>query len=102
MDERTLEAATATTQRYEADACEHVKNGIKTYRVVVLGREPLTIEAANAEQRGVKMAAAGIDLIEDKWAAGYYDGNFEGNRRFQICGNHVDAREELRKLLRRR
>lgn len=98
MDERTLEAATATTRKYEADACKQATSGTKTYRVVVLGREPLTIQAVNAEERGAKMAAAGIDLIEDDWAAGYLD----DDRRLQICGNNAEARVQLQKLLRRR
>lgn len=98
MDERSLEASAATTLRFADDACEHIKTATKTYTVFVVGLEPLTIEAVNAEERGNKMAEAGIDLVLDKWAAGYLD----AERRLQICGNDVDARGELRKLLRRR
>lgn len=99
MDDRTLEAAAATIQRYEADACKQATSGTKTYRVVVLGLpEALTIKAANAEERGAKMAEAGIDLVLDSWAAGYLD----DHRRLQVCGNDAEARAQLHKLLRRR
>lgn len=99
MDDRTLEAAENTTAVMTAASIAESKDRVKTYTVIVIGRtEPLTIQAVNAEQRGAKMSAAGIDLVEDDWAAGYLD----GDRRFQICGNNAEARTQLQKLLRRR
>lgn len=98
MDNRTQETAAATTEKHNNDVCVLVLTAVKTYHVVVLGREQLPpIEAVNAEERGHKMARAGIDLIEDKWAAGYLD----DNRQLQMCGNNAEARKQLRELLRR-
>lgn len=100
-DERTFVTAQAETERQRDLAIEHSRNDVKTYSVIVLGRnddQPFTITAINREERAEKMSEAGISLHSDNWAAGYID----INRQLQIAYNNDEARRLVAEHLRRR
>ena len=94
MDESRLQAAEATEQRGINQAIAYGRR-LKTYTILVLGREPFTIEAVDAQGRADKMVAAGINPQRDKWAAGYVD----DHRALQICGTDGEAKQLLQKYL---
>jgi hypothetical protein len=102
MDERAFESSLVTTDRQRQQAIDYLQRQ-KTYEVVVLGEknapdEWLTIKACDSDERVAKMSEAGIDLQNNKWAAGYLD----GNRNPQVCYNNDEARGLVERHLRKR
>lgn len=101
MDERTITAAEAATERHLQEALQNNRRSAKTYSVIVLGKnddQPFPVTAATADERAEAMSDAGVNLRTDLWAAGYID----GNRQLQICGNNDDAKTKVTDYLRRR
>lgn len=101
MDERTLEAAAAYQISEQERAIAHQRDRIRTYTVIVLGRnnnQPFEIKAGNAQERSDELVAAGVKLKADSWAAGFLN-----NRRDpDVCGNNDEAKLLVRQHLRKR
>lgn len=100
MDERTITAAEAATERLRLEAIQSMR-GTKTYSVIVLGKNnntPFPVTASNADERAEAMSKAGVNLRTDHWAAGYVDRRHD----LQICGNDDEAKRLVENHLRRR
>lgn len=98
MDERTLTSAQLETDRQFEQALLKIKHP-RTYAVVVLGKngdKPFPITASSADERAEAMVDAGVDLRNDKWAAGHID----QRRASQICGNDDEAKRLVEQHLR--
>lgn len=73
MDERTLEAAQAYNERLTAAGCaKHGKS--REHTIVVLGRDgnrPFTLTATSRQACIDQLAQRGINVLTNKWGAGY-------------------------------
>lgn len=96
MDDRTLEAAEATTERQRQQAIANNRKAAD-YTILVLGKldGPFMIKATGAEDRMEQMRARGIDPSRDRWAAAQHSG-----RSYSICGNNALAKQQLDQHLR--
>lgn len=101
VDERTMDAASASTQRQVDSVIERQRTAKTTYVIVaptVNNGEPFTIVAQGANARTQMMAAKGIDVSRHDWAAGHLDGR--GNP--QVCGRHEPSKRRVEQELRRK